>query len=181
VGKNWGHLWREDLPPGKQREGEECRDFIELMLRKNRNWLFLLMEDRLFEGADTSRNSELHAHSYAELFGTPDTSSLPFGLVMKALTNLADLSIGVPAGPYHLSMAKPELPTVGIWTEHLPSWFDEPKAASIHVVSKNAHVQCLFERPGSFDKREGFSYKIIQAETRIIEPEVVLSAVEALL
>jgi len=35
VGKNWGHLWREDLPEGRRREGEECRDFMRLMLRKD--------------------------------------------------------------------------------------------------------------------------------------------------
>jgi hypothetical protein len=37
---------------------------------------------------------------------------------MKVLANLADLCVGVPAGPYHLAMAKPSLPTVGICKEY---------------------------------------------------------------
>ena len=48
VGKNWGHQWREDMPEGKRREGEECRDFMRLQLRKDPRWVFLTMEDDLF-------------------------------------------------------------------------------------------------------------------------------------
>lgn len=134
VDKNWGYLWREDLPPDRRREGEECRDFMRLMLQKDNRWTFLVVEDRLFDGDDTVRSPDLHAYSYAELFGTPETSCLPFGLVMKVVLNLAELCVGVPAGPYELSMAKPELPTVGIWLQHLPSWYDEPKAASCMLL-----------------------------------------------
>ena len=67
--------------------------------------MFLVMEDTMFHGADTVRSEELHAYSFAELFGAAGQACFPFGIVMKALVNLADLSIGVPTGPYHLSMA----------------------------------------------------------------------------
>jgi hypothetical protein len=181
VGKNWGHLWREDLEPRKRREGEECREFMRLMLRKDRDWLFLMMEDRLFQGDDTARSAEHHAYSYAELFGALGASSLPFGVVMKALANLADLCVGVPAGPYHLCMSKPGLPTVGLWTEHFPSWFDEPKSSSRHVVSRNVRDRGLDRRPGSFSTRAELEYHLIWADTRILTGELVLSAVEDLL
>jgi len=181
LGKNWGHLWREDLPGARSHEGEECRDFMRLLLRRDPRWIFLVIEDRLFQGYDTVRSRELRAFSYAELFGTPDTSSLPFGLVMKVLLSLADLCVGVPAGPYHLAMALAELPVVGIWTEHLPSWYDEPKEASIHVVSRNVRDRQLDQRPGSFDSRGDLAFRLMAVDTRIITGEQVLSAVEELI
>jgi hypothetical protein len=181
VGKNWGHLWREDLPRERSREGEECRDFMRLMLKSDPRWLFLVIEDRLFDGDDTVRSRELCAVSYAELFGTPDTAPLPFGLVMKALIDIADLCVGVPAAPYHLAMTKSELPVVGIWTEHLPSWFDEPKADSVHVVSRNLRDRALDRRPGSFARQEELAFRLVEVDSRVITGEQVMSAVEALL
>jgi hypothetical protein len=181
IGKNWGHEFREDLPPEKRREGEECRDFMRLLRRKDDRWRFLIAEDRLFAGDDTMRSAELGAYSYAELFGTLDQPMIPFGLVMKVLARVADLCVGVPVGPYHLCMAKPDLPTVGLWIEHLPSWFDEPKEASIHVISRNVRDRALDRQPGSFFSRSGLRYRSMYVETRAIMGEQVLSAVEALL
>ena len=181
TGKNWGHRWREEMPEGKRIEGEECRDFIQLMTKKDPKWSFLVMEDGLFVGDDTVRNVELNAFSYAELFGEVGSGSIPFGLVMKALVNFADLVVGVPAGPLHLAMAKSDLPTVGIWTEHFPSWYDEPKNASIHLVSKNVVEQNLDARTGSFVEKEDLRFRLIHAETRVVEGEQVLNAVEQLL
>lgn len=181
VGKNWGHLWREDLPSDRRREGEECRDFMRLMLQKDNRWRFLVVEDRLYSGDDTVRSADLHAYSYAELFGTPESSCLPFGLVMKVVLNLAELFVGVPAGPYELSMAKPQLPTVGIWIEHLPSWYDEPKTASLHVIGRNIHECGRDERPGSFSRSNGLEFRTMWVDTRIITGEQVMTAVEQLI
>jgi hypothetical protein len=181
VDKNWGHLWREDLPLDRRREGEECRDFMRLMLRKDKRWTFLVVEDRLYDGDDTVRSPDLHACSYAELFGTPETSCLPFGLVMKVVLNLAELCVGVPAGPYELSMAKPQLPTVGIWIQHLPSWYDEPKAASLHVIGRNVRECGRDERPGSFSRSNGIDFRTMWVDTRIITGEQVMTAVEQLI
>lgn len=137
------------------------------------------MEDRLFSDDHTVRSVELNAVSYAELFGEVGTNVVPFGIMMKALINLADLAIGVPAGPFHLCMAKPELPTVGIWIEHFPSWYDEPKAASIHVASQNIRPAC--DRPGSFEQKGELEYRIIWCKSRIVQALQVLEAVEQLL
>lgn len=180
LGKNWGHRWREDLPPDKRREGEECRDFMRLMLKRNPRWMFLILEDRLFEGDDTVRSADLNAFSYAELFGEVGNGVLPFGLVLKALVNLADLAVGMPAGPFHLCMAKPELPTVGLWIEHFPSWYDEPKSAAIQVLSRNISEARLTDRPGTFERKENLAFRAMWVDTRVVLGERVLEAVEEL-
>jgi hypothetical protein len=181
VGKNWGHRWREDLPPSRAYEGEECRDFMRLMLRRDPSWVFLVVEDQLYSGHDTVRSRDLRAVSYAELFGTPGPSSIPFGLIMKAILSLADLCVGVPAGPYHLALARADLPVVGLWLEHLPSWYDEPRPGSIHVVSRNVRDQGLDQRPGSFVSCGPLDFQMLAVDTRIITGEQALHAVEQLL
>jgi hypothetical protein len=181
IGKNWGHLFRDDVPGHRLREAQECRDFMRLMLRKDPHWMFLVMEDRLYEGDDTVRSADLHAYSYAELFGPIGGQSPPFGLIMKELANRADLAVGVPAGPYHLCMAKPGLPTVGLWIDHLPSWYDEPKPEAVHLISRNVRDKGLDRRPGSVLDRPGLNYRARLLDTRHIPGEQVLSAVEELL
>ncbi len=181
VGKNWGHLWREDLPPGRQHEGEECRDFMRLLRRKDPAWFFVTMEERIFTGANTVCDAALECVSYADLFGVVEVSSPPFALVLKALLHFADLAVGVPAGPYHLAMAKPGLPTIGLWAQHWPAWYDEPKAESIHLVSRNLRDSGALSRPGSFSRTGALEFRTRELETRIIPGETVLAAAEELL
>lgn len=177
IEKNWGHLWREDFPGKSQIEGEECRDFMRLMLKHDPNWTFLVMEDRLLKGEDTICSKELSAYSYAQVFG----ANLPFGLAMKACANVADLAVGVPTGPHHLAMAKDDLPVVGIWLAHMPSWYDEPKQASIHVISRNVIRTERGHRPGSFLSRGELIYRALEVDTRIITGEQAFEASRILL
>ena len=177
VRKNWGHMWREDLPPGWQREGQECRDFIHAMLARSRHWCFLLMEDRDF--GDSLKSVETHTFAYSDVFGEPETAFAPFGRIMKCLVRLASLCVGVPAGPYHLAAQVAELPTVGIWIEHLPCWYDEPRGGLVHVIGKHA-AQRIGEA-GSFLKCGDFNYDSILLDSRTIPGEAVMSAVESLL
>jgi hypothetical protein len=180
INKNWGHCWREDMPPGHQREGEECRDFMRLLLKKDRKWVFLVMEDRLFENDHTLRSRELNCFSFADIFGSVQESTIPFGLILKAILNLASLSIGVPVGPFHLSMAKRDLPTVGIWLGHSPTWYDEPKQCALHLVSSEVarkHPEILLDNT----ETGCLGHRIVIQPTRIITGAQVLSAVETLL
>lgn len=179
--KFWGHLWRDDAPGCPLPEGEECRDFMRMMLAKDPDWIFLSMEDRIYEGDDTLRSEEFHCTSYAKVFGSIELTGLPFGLVMKALVNVADLSVGVPSGPHHLAMVKPDLPCVGIWTNQFPSWYDEPKKESIHIISKNVVEKGYMDRPGSFTEMGGLKYDCRFVESRRITGQQVLDAVEELL
>lgn len=181
VGKNWGHRWREDIPENERAEGAECREFIREMLRRDPRWVFVTIEERHFSGNDTVRDHSLRCVSYAELFGTGDEGAIPFGLVMKALVGFADLAVGVPAGPYHLCMAKPGLPTVGLWLEHMPSWYDEPKAESVHLISQNVWASEGAHRPGSFEQCGELKFRSKRLETRIIPGSVVVEAVDELL
>jgi len=139
------------------------------------------MEDQFFDGNNSMSSEELHAYSYAEVFGTQNTLTIPFGLIMKAIVSLADLSIGVPAGPFHLSMAKAELPTVGIWLTHLPNWYDEPKQSSIHLIGQEVRSRGLEKLPGSFYSAPDFNYRVRNLFTRTVSGEHVLNAVEELL
>ena len=74
------------------------------------------MGERIFTGMNTVCDAALECVCCADLFGDAALSSPPFALVLKALLHFADLAVGVPAGPYHLAMAKPGLPTIGLWT-----------------------------------------------------------------
>lgn len=181
VGKNWGHLWREDMPREKRREGEECRDFMHLLRKRDPKWIFVTIEDRVFSGDDTVRDHALPCFSFAELFGTPDDFKIPFGTLLTALINLADLVVGVPAGPYHLAMAKSDLPVIGLWTEHFPSWYDEPKSNSLHLMSNNLVLSGADRRVGSFSEKGNLRYDLVRLPTRLIRGEDVVGAVEQLL
>ena len=154
---------------------------MRLLLRKDPRWMFLVMEDQFFEGDDTMRSPALQAYSYAEIFGTIGSDAPPFGLVMKALVNLADLAVGIPAGPFHLCMAKDGLPTVGLWIDQLPCWYDEPKPDSIHLISRNVRDIRGGQVPSSFVEKDGLRLRTRWLDTRRIPGEQVLSAVEALL
>jgi hypothetical protein len=181
IDKNWGHRWREDMPEGKRIQGEECRDFMRLLLKKDKSWMFLSIEDRCFEGEHTLRSKELNAFTYADLFGYGDVSRLPFSLVMKALINIADLAVGVPAGMLFLCLLKKSLPTVGVWTAHLPSWYHEPGQSAIHVLSRNIIDSRLDQRPGSFESKYGLHFSQLNVDTRVIPGEQVLFAAEKLI
>lgn len=181
TGKNWGHRWREEMPPGMRREGDECREFMRLLLQKDPGWVFLSMEDRHYSGDDTLGASDLNCFTYTEIFNSVlMDANVPFGLVTKALTNFAEIAVGVPAGPFHLCMAKRELPAVGIWLEHFPSWYDEPKGNAIHIVSKNVADHAMNKRPGSFERNEHLNFRVVWADTYPIMGEQVLQAVESL-
>jgi hypothetical protein len=181
VGKNWGHRWREDLPPGQKVEGQECRDFMRLMLARDPNWLFLTCEDRLASGHNSIRDPQMNCVSYAELFGSRDQAALPYGWVMRTLMNLAELVVGVPSGPYHLAMVKKHLPVVGIWIEHFPSWYDEPKAESIHLISRNLADSGAYSKPGTFSEAGELTFHTKRLETRIIPGQEVFEASASLL
>jgi hypothetical protein len=181
IGKNWGYLYRDEVPGKPLREGEECRDFMRLLLHQDPRWMFLVMEDKLYQGEDTVRDPELNSYSYAEIFGQIGGQTPPFGLVLKALTNFASLSVGIPSGPYHLSMIKEGLPTIGLWTEQLPCWYDEPKAESLHLIGRYVHDRGIDQRPGCNLNTSGLSFRARRLDTRRIPGEDVFEAALELL
>lgn len=180
VGKNWGHQWREDLPEGRRAEGQECRDFIRMMLAKSDGWCFLLMEDRAF--ADSLKDSAAHTFAYADVFGEPEHAVAPFGVVMKSLVKLASLCVGVPAGPYHLAAQVESLPTIGVWIEHLPSWYDEPRDGLAHVIGSVPAARLTDDAsPGSFLSHGKFKYEASVLDSRYVPASAVMGWAEKLL
>jgi hypothetical protein len=176
--KNWAHLWREDMPENDRREGAECREFMRLMLQKDQAWVFVVMEDRSFDGDDTMRNRELHCASYSELFGGIDGCGLPFAWVVKILIKSADFVVGVPTGPFHLAMAYGQVPLVGLWTSYFPSWWDEPRAPAVHLVGRDVFDQGRHKSPGSFERRGELGFPVRALESRVIRGGAVVEASE---
>ena len=73
------------------------------------------------------------------------------------------------------------MPTVGVWLEHLPSWYDEPKANSVHIVSRDVVEMGLDRRMGSFTDRGDLHFPTRWVDTRVITGEQVFEAVEVVL
>ncbi len=167
------------MPDTKQKEGEEARDFVRLLKKHDEKWICLAMEDRHFEGDNTIKSK--NCFTYAEIFGTPDLSFLPFGIIMKYLNYRANLVVGVPTGPYHLSMITNTHPTVGLWIEHLPSWYDEPKSDSIHIISKNVADKGLDKRVGSFFKHDNLEFNHIISESKPLFGELVFETAKKII
>jgi hypothetical protein len=86
----------------------------------------------------------------------------------------------VPTGPFHVCMANPNLPTIGLWIEHLPTWYEEPKEAAIHLIGRNAQRKINMKK-GSFIERPGYSHRALYVQTRASPGEDVITATEALL
>ena len=181
IGKNWGHLFREEVPGRHLREGQECRDFMRLLLKKDPRWMFLIMEDQLFEGDDTMRSPAFHAYSYAQLFGSVGGDAPPFGLVMKALVG--------PGGPVgrHPRRAGTFVhgeggPPDGRPLARPPSLLVRRAESKLHSSGQPARPGRGEDlRPGSFEERAGLRYQTRWLDTLRIPGEQVLSAVEALL
>lgn len=176
--KNWGHAWREDLPAFQNIEGQECLDFMKQMLRADKRWFFLLMEERPF--VDSLSKLQPQCYAYCNIFGQPENGCIPFGLVLKCLMQWASLCVGVPTGPYHFAAQVDTLPTVGIWLEHLPSWYDEPRDGLTHVIGSQAAAQ-IGQLPGSFLKHGAFAYSAMSVDTRTISGEAVMAAAQKVL
>jgi hypothetical protein len=79
-----------------------------------------------------------------------------------------------------LSMAKRDLPTVGIWIQHSPVWYDEPKECSIHLLGSEAGKGPQYA-PESISGSNGLSHRTLIQDSRIITGEQALGAVETLL
>lgn len=66
-------------------------------------------------------------------------------------------------------------------TLHHPAWYDEPKDASRHLLSRNLSDLGVLSRPGSFSRNGDFAFHTRRLATRIIPGEEVLSTAEELL
>lgn len=178
VGKNWGHKFREDLPEDQRYEASEAIQFIKALRRKDRSWIFVTLDEG--DIANYCKENGIDGvWSFYDVFGPLGEFGVPFGLSLKSLFLRTELFVGVPAGPYHLSMIYSDFPTIGLWIEHFPSWYDEPKKTSVHLVGRDLEKNRT--SPGTFSNWEGVAFDTRRQPTRHISADAVLSTVEELL
>ena len=78
-------------------------------------------------------------------------------------------------------MVKQGLPVVGLWIEHFPSWYDEPKAESIHLISRNLAEMGEDRKPGTFSEAGGLVFRTRWLQSRIIPGQSAFEATSSFL
>ena len=78
-------------------------------------------------------------------------------------------------------MAKLDLPTIGVWLTHFPTWYEEPKEASIHLIGQEVRNRSLDKLPVSAIANANSKNRLRNIPTRTVRGEHVLNAVEELL
>ena len=73
-------------------------------------------------------------------------------------------------------MVMPSLPTVGVWIEHWPSWYDEPRADAIHVLSRFLTETAADRRVGSVTSSDGVDLQLMRLETCEVPGQAVFDA-----
>ncbi|HVR46852.1 MAG TPA: hypothetical protein VMT95_09515 [Candidatus Binatia bacterium] len=154
--KNWG-------------DGSEARAFVAAMRAMSPRWRFVSMDDEpLGEGVA----------GFRELFGG---GAEPFARLYKALAGRTNLFVGIPAGPLHLTMARGDVPTIGLWLAHHPDWYDEPNPRAIHLVGRYVR-ECGFDRrPATATKPSSLAHRLRYVETRSIDARTVADAARELI
>jgi hypothetical protein len=150
--KNWG-------------EGEEARAFVAALRRQTPSWRFVSMDDE-----ELGEN----VAGFRALFGDLDE---PFARLYKALMQRTALFVGIPAGPLHMTMARGEIPTVGLWIAHHPDWYDEPNPAAIHLVGRYVRDRGFDRRPATVTKPPSQLHRLMYLDLPAIGAGDALEAV----
>ncbi|MGA8534903.1 MAG: hypothetical protein WB615_12420, partial [Candidatus Tumulicola sp.] len=154
--KNWG-------------DGSEARAFVASMRRDDPRWRFVSMDgEYLGEGVA----------GFRELFGDLDE---PFARLYKALIARADLFVGVPAGPLHVTMARGGIPVVGLWIAHHPDWYDEPNPSAIHLIGRYVCERGFDRRIATTTKPASLRHRVEYCETAGIPASAVVETARSLL
>jgi hypothetical protein len=154
--KNWG-------------DGSEAREFVATMRAMSHRWRFVSMDDEpLGEGSA----------GFRELFGD---LAQPFARLYKALAARTSLFVGIPAGPLHVTMARGDVPTIGLWLAHHPDWYDEPNPHAIHLVGRYVRERGFDRRPATTTKPPSLAHRLRYLETRAIDPRSVAEAARELI
>jgi hypothetical protein len=154
--KNWG-------------DGSEACEFVAAMRALSPRWRFVSMDDEpLGDGAA----------GFSELFGG---LAAPFARLYKALAARTSLFVGIPAGPLHLTMARGDVPTVGLWLAHHPDWYDEPNPLAIQIVGSYVRERGFDRRPATTTKPKSLAHRLRYVEARSIDAGTVAEAARELI
>jgi hypothetical protein len=154
--KNWG-------------DGSEARAFVAALRAMSPRWRFVSMDDE---------NLGAGSAGFRELFG--DVAE-PFARLYKALASRTSLFVGIPAGPLHVTMARGDVPTIGVWLAHHPDWYDEPNPHAIHLVGRYVRERGFDRRPATTTKPPSLQHRLRYVETRSIGPDLVAEAAHDLI
>jgi hypothetical protein len=154
--KNWG-------------DGSEMRALVQTLRRQDSRWRFVSMDaERLGDGVV----------GFREAFADLDE---PFARSYKALAARADLFVGVPAGPLHVTMARGGVPIVGLWLAHHPDWYDEPNPAAMHLIGRHVRDRGFDRRPATVTKPASLQHRLQYLDTLAIPTDAVVEAVRQVL
>ncbi len=169
IEKNWGYSFREETKTG--REAEEPRGFIKNLKAHDDKWYFISFEDRALEGDHSLKSKEYDSFSYFEIF---KNKRIPFSFVLKYLLKRCELFVGVPSGPYEVSLLFDNYPNIAIWLNCFPSWYDEPKNDCTYIMGKDVFNRRLDELHGSFLQREGIVFNHVLSPKRIVDEQLTM-------
>lgn len=175
-GKNWGHLFRSEQYPN---EADECREFISLCRKKNSNTVFVSLEHVGVSGAGSLIDAQNNVFGFHNLFGNDAGCSIftPFASTLLALMRVADIHVGCPTGSSGVATLFPNLTNVIVWIELFPSWYFEPTANTVNLISANSLHQRQ-NQVGSFDSNKNVCYRNAYVDTLNVSGEAVFNFVE---
>lgn len=152
----------------------QARTFVELLRRDDPAARVIAMDDPGLGDASQWPGREIVA-GYRELFGDVDA---PFSRAYLALLARAAGVVGVPAGPFHVAMVHGGVPIVGIWTTHLPEWYDEPNALATHLIGDEVRRRGFHRRKATRTLPAGWHRKIV-VDTETIPAAAALDALKS--
>jgi hypothetical protein len=155
----------------KNWEPAQARAFVGMIARHDPKVRMICMEDPALGDPSPWPGQEI-AFGYRQLFGEIDA---PFARVFSALLARTNALIGVPAGPFHVAMARGGFPIVGLWHAHLPEWYDEPNSDAVHLIGSYVREKKFDRRPATKTLPPNW-HKKVNIDSPVIPAEAVIEA-----
>jgi len=173
--KNWGHKYRcREFP----KEGDEARQFIKLCRDKNKNTLFVTMEDSSVTGINSLVDHAHNVFRFGEVFSPGSAGVLiPYAMLLMALFRKTDVHVGCPTGPAGVATLFDNLQNVILWIDMFPSWFFEPTANTINILG-DTNIATRKSRAGSFAEYGKLAYNNVYTAEPHISPNVIFPLIE---
>lgn len=155
----------------KNWDATEARSFVRLLQRHDPSARVVAMDDPALGDPSQWAGSEIVA-GYRALFADVEA---PFARAYLALLTRCAGVVGIPAGPLHVAMVRGGVPIVGVWSTHLPEWYDEPNPLAVHVIGDFVRRRGFHRRKATRTLPPGWHRKIVVG-TEVIPADVVLGA-----
>ncbi len=157
--------------PGKNWPSEDARAFVELLAMRDPRMRVILLDP--LGDPDDGWHERCNIVSFRSVVADFNE---PFAALFLALTARLHACIGVPSGPLHAISARADIPLVGLWFAHYPTWYDEPNPLALHLVGRRPIARGFHLRPASTSLPTTLAYRIETVDSERISPERVLDA-----